>query len=256
MEFLRFGSSIPGEYWGCCAVDIIQNFKQDPDTKASIQLVSGDRGGGLTQGRDLAFLGPTLRDIFWQRLRLSTFSKSEMPNHGFIAILEHSQIQHNPGKKWLALLKEAGFEFIRTVDNSVYTGQGHGGGKSPHKNYIFGLFRNIGAGKVENPFLPPKEWTDLPTVAPEQWHFNEKWGKDLVEFADEQRQKHEEIWQAHGPTKIMTDTEVVEAGAPVIMAGLRSEFPPQFKSVREERMKQRKDNQLNYSPSNGSQFLY
>ena len=44
MEFLRFGSSIPGGYWGCCACCIIQNFKFDPKAKASIQLVSGDSG--------------------------------------------------------------------------------------------------------------------------------------------------------------------------------------------------------------------
>lgn len=256
MEFLRFGSSIPGEYWGCCAVDIIQNFKQDPSTKASIQLVSGDGGGGCTVGGELAFLGPTLEDIFWQRLRVSTFGSGDMPNHAFLAVLEESQISGGVGLKWLKLLKQAGFEFIRTIDNSVYTGEKIGGNGSAHRNYIFGLFRNIGNGKVKNPFEPPKAWTDLPSVAPEQWDFNEKWGEDLIEFAEEQRKKHTEIWNAHGPTVKMKESEIVAAGAPVIMAGLRSEFPPQKKDVRTDKMERRKAMTLPYVPSSGTQHLY
>ena len=253
MECLRFGGTIPGEYWGCCAVDIFQNFKQDPDTPASIQLTYGDGGGGVTQGGELAFLGPTLRDIFWQRLRVSTFGKNEMPNHAFLAVLEHSQIHNNPGKKWLAILKEAGFEFIRTLDNSVYTGWNTG---SPHPNYLFGLFRNIGGAVIKDPFTPPKAWMDLPSVAPEQWDLNEKWGSDLLDVAKEQRESHKKIWDAHGPTKIMTESEVRKAGAPVIMAGSRTEFPPMLKADREEKMRKRQAGELTYSPSNGTQLLY
>ena len=50
MEFLRFGSSIPGSYWGCCAFDIIQNFgAYDPDDPLSIEMVDGE---DLTDGRE------------------------------------------------------------------------------------------------------------------------------------------------------------------------------------------------------------
>lgn len=256
MEFIRFGGNIPGEYWGCCACDIIQNFHQDPDTPASIQLVEGDGGSPLTEKQSFAYLGPTLRDIFWQRLRISTFGKHEQPNKAFLAIMEQSQLSSTYGSKWLGLLKEAGFEFIRCFDNSVYTGPNLGGGLSPHKNYLFGLFRNIGGGKVENPFQPPKQWTDLPHVSPEQWDFNERWGTDLTAFADEQAEAQLRIWNKHGPTKILTEKEVTDAGAPVIVAGLRTLFPPQLKSERDEAMKTFTEENGSYRASDGIQDLY
>lgn len=266
MEFVRFGGTIPGEYWGCCAVDVIQNFKQDPDTKASIQLVEGDGGYGMTKGNELAFLGPTLRDIFWNRLRISTFGMTDHPNKGFLAVLEESQLHNDPGKKWLALLKEAGFEFIRRIDNSVYTGSTLGGKGSPHTNYLFGLFRNIGNGLIKDPFTPPKAWTDLPSVAPEACNVFSTGCKAIAdydlssfspeEFAEEQRKAHRKIWDAHGPTKILTLSEVEKAGAPVIMAGLRTEFPPETKATRDKKLEARKENKIPLSPSSGTQHLY
>src|SRR3546814_7281931 len=75
-----------------------------------------------------------------------------------------------PGKSWLKILKEEGFEFLRTVDNSVYSGSSviesatDGANKSSHKNYLFGLFRNIGTGYVGNPYKSPTEWTKLEQV--------------------------------------------------------------------------------------------
>ena len=168
MEFLRFGSSIPGGYWGCCACCIIQNFKVDPDEKASIQLVSGDQGTPIMQGKDALFAGPTWRDIFWQRIRFGTFDKRDMPNHAFFAILTEWQISDTIGKKWLAILKEAGFEFFRTVSNSVYAGQAVGGDPTNHSpNHIFALVRNVGVGAIKDQFTPPKAWTDLPSVVTE-----------------------------------------------------------------------------------------
>lgn len=276
MEFLRFGSSIPGEYWGCCAGDIIQNFKQDPDTKASIQLVEGDSGFPLTHGSEGAYLGPTLRDIFWQRLRVSTFGKTDMPNHFFIAVLEDGQLSSGHGKKWLALLKEAGFEFLRTVDNSVYTGPNllsvegseptpcdcgdpdcemmDEDEKSPHKNHLFLLVRNIGGGKIDDPFTPPKAWTDLPNKMSEPWQFLEPaLRKDI---ASNQRLAHTNIWNEHGPTVIMKESEVVAAGAPVIMAGVRTALPVQTKAARDAAKKVLKKEGKIPSPSAGTQFLY
>lgn len=253
MEFVRFGGTIPGEYHGCCAVDVIQNFQQDPDTPASIQLVDGDGGYGLTKDGELAFLGPTLRDIFWNRLRISTFGLSDHPNKAFLAVLEESQLHHDPGRKWLALLKEAGFEFIRRIDNSVYTGSKLGGKGSPHTNYLFGLFRNIGNGHIKNPFEPPKAWTDLPYVIPEVFDYIRDEG---VGIGDTQREIHRQIWDAHGPTKILTLSEVEKSDAPVIMAGMRTEFPPELKSVRDKKLADRKANKTPVRPSPGTQYLY
>lgn len=221
MEFLRFGSSIPGGYWGCCACCIIQNFKFDPKAKASIQLVSGDSGSGVRDGN--AFAGPTYEDIFRTRIRIGTFSDREMPNHAFLAILTASQISSGYGAKWLKILKEEGFEFIRTVDNSVYSGQSilsapGGGSVSSHANYIFGLFRNIGTGAVKDQFTPPDAWTALGKVVPEAWEFISP--TERTDLTTGQQAYQLDRWKK-GVTKILTKDEVKAAGAPVTMAGQR-----------------------------------
>src|SRR6185369_2015183 len=143
MEVLRFGSTIPGGYWGCCAADIIQNCKVDPDAPASISIVNGD-GGEFMQ----KFLGKTYREIFESRLRIGTFSTRDMPNHAFFVILEKAQISSGYGQKWLAILKEHGFEFIRAVNNSVWN----------KDNYVFALFRNNGPNALADQFTPPPGW--------------------------------------------------------------------------------------------------
>lgn len=234
MEFLRFGSSIPGSYWGCCACCIIQNFKVDPDEKASIQLVSGDGGGPILKGREMLFAGPTWRDIFWQRIRTGTFDSRDMPNHAFFAILTDWQVNSGVGAKWLTILKEAGFEFVRAVANSVYTGSNLGtpSGTGSNLNYIFALYRNIGSGAPADPFTPPKAWTKLAEVVPETWQFVQ----DPKEFAKAQSAAQRVVWDKIGPPKFLTESEVVSAGAPVTMAGLRSEFPQEPKSVRDAKM--------------------
>lgn len=234
MEFLRFGSSIPGSYWGCCAVCIIQNFKFNPDDKASVEMVDGDGGNPIVKGGKTQFLGKTYREIFESRLRVGTFSSRDMPNHVFLAVLTADQIGYGPGKEWLKILKENGFEFIRTTDNSVYTGKNTikkpgKGSCSPHKNYIFGLFRNIGAGAVEDPFTPPKEWTDLPSVMWEPYLKQEDSQRELRESAQE---AHLKLWNASSPAKMYTEDELVAAGVPVTLAGRRSTKPQQLKSER------------------------
>lgn len=217
MEFIRFGSTIPGSYWGCCAVDVIQNFKVDPDAKSSIQIVSGDSGSAIGD----KFAGPTYRDIFKTRIRVGTFGGADMPNHGFLAVLTEQQINGGVGKKWLEILKAEGFEFLRTVDNSVYTGPGlatsHGGS---HKNYIFGLFRNIGNGKVKDQFTPPSAWTNLPD--PYEGDMSQG-NRDKVQL---------ELWKK-GETKFLTKAQVKAAGAPVVLAGIRSKFKQQTEEERE-----------------------
>lgn len=232
MEFLRFGSSIPGAYWGCCAMCIIQNFKFDPDDKASIQLVSGDGGGPLTKNDKLLYAGPTYHDIFKQRIRIGTFSNHDMPNHGFLAVLTGQQLSDSVGKKWLAILKEEGFEFIRAVDNSVYTGPKLTGSTSPHPNYLFGLFRNITESRITDPFTPPEAWTNLPQVIAEAWQGVPEDQRSLI--AEDQTKYHKDRWKKNGPTKLLTEDEIVAAGAPVVMAGLRSKFPQQPKEVRDK----------------------
>ncbi len=251
MEFGRFGGTIPTAYWGCCAADVIQNFKVDPDAKAAIQIVDGDGACPLqlpntkydkdNPTANMAYAGPTYRDIFNQRIRIGTFGVQDMPNHAFFAILTSQQLASEYGKKWLAILKEAGFEFLRTTDNSVYTGQGlapegtvtpepekkeccdcgdpdcdaddYEENGSSHPNYIFALFRNIGRGKINDPHQPPKEWLDLP----------------------EQTKSQLEIWKENSPTKLISEAEAIAAEAPVYLAGIRSDSPQELKSYREAR---------------------
>lgn len=236
MEFLRFGSSIPGSYWGCCACCIIQDFQQRPDDKASIQLVDGDGGTPITNSSgESLFAGPTYRDIFWQRLRYGTHWNRDMPDHTFLAIMTQDQIQSSTGAEWLALLKEAGFEFIRTMDNSVYTGTATIDEKScsPHPNYLFGLFRNVGSGAIEDPFTPPKEWTDLPSVIPETWQRYSN--GDMTTFATEVQSKQLELYNALPKGVFLTEAELVKDGVPVTVAGLRSENMQELKSNRDAR---------------------
>lgn len=231
MEFLRFGSSIPGEYWGCCAFDIIQNFKHDPDKKASIQLVNGDAACPIMRGNDMLFAGPTYRDIFLQRLRIGTFSSQGMPNHGFLAIMSDIQLCSQIGNKWLALLKEQGFEFIRSVSNSVWTGStlGKPSKEGSNLNHLFGLFRNIGQGGPSNPFEAPKQWTELPQVIPEAYKLLSTGTQE--EISEGQHKAHTKLYEEL-PKKLLTEKEIEEAKAPVMLSGLRSLFPPQVKEER------------------------
>lgn len=209
MEFLRFGSRIPGSYHGCCAFDIIQNFNHDPDKPASIQLVCGDAGQHLTRydpstGVKELFLGKTWKEIFLARLRIGTFSLVDLPSHGFLAILTEDQLKTTIGKKWLALLKENGFEFVRTVHNSVYTSR-------PHPNYLFALFRNIGRHAIADPFTPPQEWNNLPECTASQ----------------------QELWDRIGKPRFFTEEELVKDDIPVWLAGKPSQFQQQLKETRE-----------------------
>jgi hypothetical protein len=229
VEFLRFGSSIPGGYWGCCAGDIIQCFKSVPDEPASCQSVNGDAGyPQQNENEEDLFFGPTNKDLFLQRLRVGTFGTGDMPNHFFLIALEEKQLNSAIGKAWLPIIKEAGFEFIRTVDNSVWT----------KTNYIFGLFRNCGENAVLDQFTPPKAWTDLPSNGKtELWEFlNSNGASDgPVELTKQYQNVDKAIWDKIGPAKLLTEAEVIAAGAPVILAGLRSENPQEEKYLRDAR---------------------
>lgn len=249
MEFLRFGSSIPGAYWGCCACDIIQNFKVDPDTPASIEIVSGD-GGGSTG----SFAGKTYGEIFLQRLRYGTFGKQDMPNHAFIAILTQWQVTSDLGKKWLKILKEQGFEYIRTVNNSVYSGASLAAKPAAtvnnNDNHIFMLVRNVGSNSLKDNFTPPKEWSSLPSVKPEAWQYLSVSGEELTKG---QFMGDTECFKKLPAAKFYSAAELEAANVPVMMSGIRPgsgsavEATPQFgfvgakpelKANRELRIKQ------------------
>lgn len=185
IECLRFAAEKGGEGIGCCAIDLFQGFVNDPDAKAAVRLNHGDSGSPLTIYKDgkcvEAWLGPTNRDIFLQYLRIGTFDTQEMPNRMFLAAMTDEQMESSYGQEWMRILKEQGFQFIAKVDNSVYSGQDVGepsteepsycdcgcgmsmGDEPAHPVYLFGLFRNIGTTRVDDPFKAPQFWEDLPT---------------------------------------------------------------------------------------------
>jgi hypothetical protein len=186
IEFLRFGSQHGGEGIGCCAVDIIQGFVNDPEAPASVQLYHGDRGGKndlamtlYVNGKsEFAYLGKTNREVFENFVRIGTFGTADMPDHTFFAVFSDSQMSDRHGQAWLKILKDEGFAFIRTVGNSIYTDktvpeEPVKGETRPHKNHIFGLFRNISNAAVADPFTPPAAWSKIPepTMTPHEiWH--------------------------------------------------------------------------------------
>jgi hypothetical protein len=190
---LRFGSTIPGGYWGCCAADIIQNCKVDPDAKASISLVDGD-GGTFMQ----KFLGMTYREIFRESAAYRLVLYADMPNHAFFVMLERNQISSGFGQKWLAILKEHGFEFIRTVNNSVWN----------KDNYVFALFRNNGPNAVADQFTPPPGWTDLPSVKKEAWELIPP--SERKQLTKDQAAVDQTIWDKIGPAKLLQPARVGE----------------------------------------------
>lgn len=238
LEFLRFGSSIPGNYWGCCAADIIQNFKVDPDAKASIEILGGDSGQSVGD----AYAGPTYRDIFHQRLRIGTFGTSDMPNHAFFAIITEWQVQSAQGKKWLRILADAGFEFVRTVNNSVYSGPTLASAPSAtvnnNDNHIFMLVRNIGNNALKDQFTPPKEWASIKGRKPTFLDIDPKLQKSGVDLTKSQFDFDRAVWDKIGKANLLTKKQVEEAGAPVMLAGRRSEFPGEPAATRDSYLAQ------------------
>jgi hypothetical protein len=203
VEVLRLGSKIAGNNHGCCAIDVIQSLSAGPDELWSSQVTNGDSGTPITQNREALYLGPTNKDILLTRLKIGTFSNTTMPNHAFLVAITGAQLQYEGGKEWLAILKAQGFEFIRAIDNSVYSGPDPDNSRRYREPvYLFGLFRNIGKAALDDPFKPPKEWDELP------------------ECTATQRELYDAL-----PLKFLTEKELREAGAPVMLSGTKGDIP-------------------------------
>lgn len=205
----------------------------------------GDGG----QPIDDLFLGKTYKEVFEARLRIGTFNTDDMPNHAFLAILTEYQLTSTYGNKWLRILKENGFEFIRSFDNSVYTGQSLKGEndededwcEDTHANYLFGLFRNIGGGAIDNPFQPPAAWAELEGGVKDWYRYGylttverDEVIEDLQKSRD---QVHLESWNRIGPVTFYKRPDLEKENIPVHLAGRRSLNPQEPASVRESRQK-------------------
>jgi hypothetical protein len=245
MEFLRFGSSIPGAFMsgggGCCAAEIIQDFRQDPNELASIEMVSGDGGEPLGD----QFLGKTWKEIFEARMKVGTFYDEAMPNHAFLAILTESQIWGGYGLEWLKILKENGFEFIRAFDNSVYStsslaedcieeGEEEDWIES-HPNYLFGCFRNIGGGRLADPFQPPRQWLEIGGGVMETSECLDATSRACLQQSRDG--VHTAQWRRIGEVPFYSRSQLEADGVPIWLAGTRSQDRQEPAQIREERHK-------------------
>jgi hypothetical protein len=179
IECHRMGALRGGMNWGCCAVEVMQNFSSDPDAAAVQAMWVGDSPDRPVTGGNSTplYLGPTNKDVFLGRLRVGTFGQREQPNHIFLASISANQMRQANTKKWLEIMKAEGFIFLGGCSNSVYSGANvskdpnvKATNKSPV--YLFGLFRNIGEARLDDPFAPPAEWNSIPeptTTQLERW---------------------------------------------------------------------------------------
>ena len=197
MECHRLGALRGGYNWGCCAVDVFQQFSCDPDAPGVAALWVGDSPDRPVcgAGQKELYLGPTNRDIFLGRLRIGTFGSREQPNHIFLAAIAGSQMNQANTKKWLAILKEEGFIFLGGCSNSVYSGATVSSNpdikaKNQSPVYLFGLFRNIGEQRLDDPFAPPKVWSDLPEPTTTQL---ERWLNGKTVFYDPSKEELESV---------------------------------------------------------------
>lgn len=209
-----------------------------PNTPYAISLVNGDSGTPLVNEDtdEQLFAGKTYLEVFKLRLRINTFNEHDKPNHTFFAVLTDHQINRDTGKAWMKVFKEEGFEFLRTIDNSVYTGPAlHKDGVhvASRKSHIFALFRNIGRGSIEDPYTPPKAWTDLPSPLNESggetWEYLMKGlasvglvGADLAKLT---RNDHTKLWLKLPALKFYELSELLAEKIPVWLAGERSKNP-------------------------------
>src|SRR3546814_10793353 len=81
-----------------------------------------------------------------------------------------------------------------------------GANKSSHKNYLFGLFRNIGTGYVGNPYKAPTEWTKLEQVVPEAWQMLSK--DEMKELNQKNQEHHLQRWHEIGKVKFLHEEDL------------------------------------------------
>lgn len=163
IEVLRFGARRGGSGIGCCAVDVIQGFSNDPDAECPpIPVFDGDSYSPIMDynGKQRHLTG-TNEDVFLSYLTHGSFTLDHAPDHAFIAVLTHEQCESHAGIKWLKILHREGFKYIDTVSNSVYS--------EYHPNHIFMLVRNTNEYMEEQEIEslgPPTAWREIEKGCP------------------------------------------------------------------------------------------
>lgn len=164
IECLRLGARRGGEGIGCCAMDVIQGFNNSPDAICPQQPhFNGDDWSpsfypGSNQQLCVGGEGITNEQAFLSQITHGSFTPEPEPDHGFVAVLTGEQCSSSNGKKWLAILKREGFEWVGCTSNSVYG--------EFHPNHVFMLLRNTHTSmedeEIEQLKKPPSAWTELP----------------------------------------------------------------------------------------------
>lgn len=157
IECIRFGGRRGNLGIGCCAVDILQGFSLDPyDTGRSTPFYDGDTQQPIfgETGEQL-HIGGTNEEMLLAYLTHGSFSADPQPDHAFIAVLSDEQLSSSGyGREWLKILYREGFDYVTSVNNSVY--------QEDHVNHIFILIRNAG-GYIdsEESLQVPEVWKKL-----------------------------------------------------------------------------------------------
>jgi hypothetical protein len=149
----------------CCGASIITDFSIDPGDAQEYEMeqqdtqwgpvmkpkldANGDRIPKATYGDQfVASLNGAMGRTLSNRGLYANYYK----DHGVFAILSGKQIASKHGKNWLKILKQAGFEHVRSWNNTVH-------GESP--NHLFMLCKHTSSVDVPEPTTPPKEWVAL-----------------------------------------------------------------------------------------------
>lgn len=158
IECLRFGARRGGQGIGCCAVDVLQGFNNDPDAEGTpIPFFDGDSWTPVMnydgdESEQLHVVG-TNEQIFLSYLIHGSFTPEPVNDHAWIAILTEEQCGSYTGQKWLRILHREGFKYVTTVNNGVYS--------EYHPNHIFILTRNTDENISPEELGPPSLWQEL-----------------------------------------------------------------------------------------------
>jgi hypothetical protein len=137
-------------FTACCGADVLYGFGVGPGVKDP-NGISGYKSDGMNYLRDAE--GKQIPITFADKFR-ADFEKQQRayPSRAYVAIVNTQQYEaHN--QAWPKLMKEMGFEFVRSWYNSVHAGNG--------PLYMFVLCTD-GKGRSEVFTQPPKGWEDLP----------------------------------------------------------------------------------------------
>lgn len=154
IECIRFGGRRGNIGIGCCAVDLIQGFNNPPSQIGrETPFYDGDTQSPANYGGGQLHICGTNEQMLLAYLTHGTFSAEPQSDHAFIAVMSQEQVDSQIGKEWLKILYREGFDYIATVNNSVY--------EEYHPVHIFMMIRTAGGYLDGEELCAPPEWEKL-----------------------------------------------------------------------------------------------